>query len=188
MDTTFKIFGFTSPISQLINAEDYFSVEREIDDYGDEACYLSNKVYQHRCDDDLDFDYQYAIEAYHNSEDGKNETYYTLYIVPTVKSLSEKRQQSVIEFAGTDEPTTMDVKDYGMCIVMERTTIQGEFDPNVIDKIASIVYAMDRIFFGFSLDKYQNRIGATGWDYLRDFIHDIDFTKAVLERWKQEQE
>ena len=52
-----------------------------------------------------------------------------------------------------------------------------------MDKIASIVDNIDSLR-GFYLDKAQNRIGTDGWMMLDDYINDVDFVKATLEKFK----
>ena len=41
---------------------------------------------------------------------------------------------------------------------------------------------------GFALDRYQNRIGSTGWDTLNECLHGKDKIKAGLERLKKKEE
>lgn len=41
---------------------------------------------------------------------------------------------------------------------------------------------------GFFLDKYQNRIGSTGWDTLNEVLHGKDRIRAALERVERKRE
>ena len=183
-----SVFGISFQDSSLIDVESKFNLEREMDDYDDTTFYLSNEVYHHDQDPEFKFDYQYGIEAYRyeDEEDNSIHTFYTLYMIPTFSSLSKKRQNDVIESSGVDDPntmTTMDVFDYGISLVFAREDTIGEYDKSIMDKIASIVDNIDSLR-GFYLDKAQNRIGTDGWMMLDDYINDVDFVKATLEKFK----
>lgn len=180
-----SVFGIRFQDNSLIDVESKFNLEREMDDYDDTTVYLSNEVYHHDHDPQFKFDYMYGIEAYRYEDENDHSihTVYTLYMIPTFSSLSKNRQDSVIDFSGVDDPNTMDVFDYGMSLVFAREDTIGEYDKSIMDKIASIVYTIDS-FKGFYLDKAQNRIGTDGWMMLDDYINDVDFTKATLEKFK----
>lgn len=192
MDTkNFTVFGITSPISQLVKVDDNFNQVRDFE-YDDTEVYMSDKLYEHpELGEDIidNFAYRYAIEAYEFTDDDNNPvTYYTLYLVPAFKSLSEKRKNDVIDFVGVEAPeyvTETDVMDYGMSIVMGRESYPGSYDKAVMDKIASIVDCIDGLR-GFYLDKAQNRVGTSGWDMLGDFLKDEDFMKKTLEKWDKQ--
>lgn len=183
MEQTFSVFNITSPINQLVDVEDKFDLVKTIEDDETEM-YISKDVYHHDLEDDPknNFDYRYAIEAWYNHED--NTTYYHLYLIPCFSSLSEKRKADVLEMIGDDDAsyvTETDVHDYGMNLIFGREEQKGEYDKAVMDKIASVVDVIDRMR-GFYLDKAQNRIGTTGWMLLDDYLNDVDFTKATLEK------
>ena len=136
-----SVFGISFPDSSLIDIESQFNLEREMDDYDDVTFYLSNKVYNYDYDPDFKFDYRYGIEAYRykDEDDHSIHTFYTLYMIPTFSSLSNKRQHDVMEYSGVDDPNTIDVFDYGISIVFDREDTIEEYDKSIIDKIASIV-------------------------------------------------
>ena len=104
-------------------------------------------------------------------------------MIPTFSSLSKKRQNDVIESSCVDDPNTMDVFDYGISLVFAREDTIGEYDKSIMDKIASIVDNIDSLR-GFYLDKAQNHIGTDGWMMLDDYINDVNFVKATLEKFK----
>ena len=180
-----SVFNIRFQDSSLIDVESKFNLEREMDDYDDTTFYLSNEVYHHDQDPEFKFDYQYGIEAYRykDEDDQSIHTFYTLYMIPTFSSLSKNRQNDVIESSGVDDPNTMDVFDYGISLVFAREDTIGEYDKSIMDKIASIVDNIDALK-GFYLDKAQNRIGTDGWMMLDDYINDVDFAKATLEKYK----
>ena len=185
----FKVFGMTVNVDKYIHAEDEFDVLREIDTYDEESLYLSKKIYKHDCDDDLLFSYQYMIQSYTFYETEKTSTIYYLYLVPLFRSLSQKKRDSIKDYSclsQDDKPTTEDVFSYGCSIIMASETHEGEFDIDVINNIANTVPFIDRMR-GFYIDKYQNRLGSTGWDMLNDYIKDIDAFKATFDRYKKEE-
>lgn len=180
-----SVFGISFQDSSLIDVESKFNFEREMDDYDDITFYLSNEVYHHDQDPEFKFDYMYGIAAYRYEDGNDNSihTFYTLYMIPTFSSLSKNRQDRVIDFSGVEDPNTMDVFDYGISLVFARENTIGEYDKSIMDKIASIVDTIDSLK-GFYLDKAQNRIGTDGWMMLDDYINDVDFAKATLEKFK----
>ena len=88
-----------------------------------------------------------------------------------------------MEYYGVDDPNTIDVFDYGISIVFDREDTIEEYDKSIMDKIASIVDNIDSLR-GFYLDKAQNLIGTDGWMMLDDYINDVNFVKATLEKFK----
>lgn len=162
--------------------DDKYDVLRDIDTYCDETLYMSHKTYMHDCDDTLRFRYRYAIESYTGTDGGRLKTRYHLYLVPTFNSLSRAKRQSVKDFA-SDSPNIADVFDCGIHVLLASECRDGGFDKSVADDIASVVDIIDGLR-GFYLDGYQNRIGSTGWDYLYDFVKDVDCFKAALDRFK----
>ena len=182
METEFTntIFGISFPDKGLKKVEDDFELERSMDAYNDVEIYISKNVYKHDEDDDFNFSYRYAIEAYYSDEEKK--TYYTLYLIPEFESLSDKKKKSIIDFVGDENVQISDVFDYGMPLVFGRTEKDGEYDKHIMDLISSVVSTIDR-FIGFYLDKPQNRIGTDGWLMLDEYLHDVDSLKATLEKY-----
>ena len=180
-----SVFGISFQDSSLIDVESKFNLEREMDDYDDVTFYLSKNVYNYDYDPDFKFDYRYGIEAYRyeDEDDHSIHTFYTLYMIPTFSSLSNNKQHDVIKSSGVDDPDTMDVFDYGINLVFAREDTIGEYDKFIMDKIASVVDHIDHLS-GFYLDKPQNRIGTDGWMMLDDYINDVEFVKATLEKFK----
>ena len=180
-----SVFGISFHDSRLIDVESKFNLEREMGDYDDITFYLSNEVYHHDHDPNFKFDYMYGIEAYRyeNENDQSIHTFYALHMIPTFSSLSKNKQNDVIKSSGVDEPNTMDVFDYGISIIFDREDTIGEYDKSIMDKIASIVDPID-FLRGFYLDKAQNHIGTDGWMMLDDYLNDVDFADATLEKYK----
>ena len=186
-----SVFGISFQDENLTVIENEFEIQREMDDYDDTTFYLSKRVYQHDLDPDFKFEYQYGVEAYRYEDENDNtiHTFYTLYLIPTFKSLCDTKQKDVqkdvLFFTGNEEnPNTMDVFDYGMNVILCMENTDGEYDKSVMDKIASVINMIDGLR-GFYLDKIQNRIGTTGWMLLDDFINDKDSIKATLEKYSE---
>ena len=177
----FNVFGIATKVENFSHAGKNFKTIRDISTYGDESLYLSKKSFLHN-EDSIRFRYRYAIESCTLADNGPEKTYYYLYLVPEYESLSENRKRSVAECT-SDDPETTDVFDYGLHVLMGSECIDGGFDKSVVDCIANVVDFIDNMR-GFYLDRYQNRLGSTGWDYLYDFVKDVDCFKAALDRFK----
>ena len=186
---TFKVFNIESPVYQLVKIDQDFDQVRSLDDYDDTEAWMSKEVFHHNVEDEPkdNFDYRYMIEAYQCEDDGN--TYYHLYMVPCYSSLSDKMKKNVLKCSGVEESDVneRDVFDYGCQLVIERESHEGEYDPEVMNKIASVYKCIDSLR-GFYLDRYQNRIGSTGWDMLAYYMNDEDFVDKALERYSKEKE
>ena len=186
---TFKVFNIESPVSQLVKIDQEFDQVRSFDNWDDTEAWMSKEVFHHDVEDDPkdNFDYRYLIEAYYCEEE--NKTYYCLYLIPCYSSLSEKMKANVLDCAGVEpeDINDRDVFDYGCQLVLARESQEGEYNPETMDKIASVYKCIDRLR-GFYLDRFQNRIGNTGWDMLAYYMNDEDFTDKALERFAKEKE
>lgn len=170
----YSIFGIS--VSALANANDMFdaiSVDEE------EVVYESKKTYAHE-EEGLTFDYKYLIRGVWC--DGS--IYYGLYLVPLANSLHKDKRASVACFCGLEESeiTPYDIFSYGCAVLMGTENVNSDVIEDVyINEIATITGSIDRLR-GFYLDKYQNRIGSTGWDYLEDYINGEDAVQKALNR------
>jgi hypothetical protein len=182
--STFKVFNIESPVSQLVKIDQEFEQIRSFEDWDDTEAWMSKEVFHYDMEDDPkdNFDYRYIIEAYYCEEE--NKTYYYLYLVPCYNSLSDKMKAKVLDSAGIDpeDITERDVFDYGCQLVFAREEQEGEYDPEVMNKIASVYKVIDRMR-GFYFDQYQNRIGNTGWDMLDYYMKDEDFMQKAFDRF-----
>ena len=187
--STFKVFNIESPVNQLVKIDQEFEQVRSFENWDDTEAWMSKDVFHHDLEDDPkdNFDYRYMIEAYQCEDDGN--TYYHIYMVPCYSSLSEKMKKNVLECSGVEEADVneRDVFDYGCMIVLDSEKQEGEYNPETMDKIASVYKCIDRLR-GFYLDRFQNRIGNTGWDMLAYYMNDEDFTDKALERFAKEKE
>ena len=189
--STFKVFNIKSPINQLVKIDQDFEQVRSFDDWDDTEAWMSKEVFHHDLEDDPkdNFDYRYLIEAYYCEEE--NKTYYCLYLIPCYSSLSEKNKNDILNSEGIN-PEDMNnnssyiiersVFDYGYSLILARESQEGEYDPEVMDKIASVYSCIDRMR-GFYLDQYQNHIGNTGWDMLAYYIRNEDYLQKAFDRF-----
>ena len=101
-------------------------------------------------------------------------------------SLYKDKLESVLASFDIDaeDCSIYDVRSYGLGILFGSTKTDGEnVNEDTIDAIANAMPTMDRLR-GIYLDKFQNLIGNSGWDYLKEYINGIDATKVALDRYK----
>lgn len=118
-----------------------------------------------------------------------------LYLVPLAKCCNEATLQKASDGDGrqTDE---QDLFDYGCTVLMGRASLEGieGDDPLDTETVKHTVHSAVAVMScfgglcGFYLDRYQNRIGSTGWDYLEEWCGDgKDACRVALDRWEASQ-
>lgn len=188
-----EIFG----ISTNDDTNAFEDVFEEVYDNDCEAYYQSKKTYQHR-EEGLNFDYKYVVEVDDIDEltgEDTGEYGITLLMVPTFKTLCEKKQKSIAEDCEDREPDICDCVLYGTSIVLGSENVKHDNKPmdecevlqNKLRGIANVVECIDGLR-GFYLDKYVNMIGTTGWDLLHDYINGKDFVQATFARHESERQ
>lgn len=176
------IFGIRFNAKQDFDINNEFEQVSSIEDGEEENVFVSKKIYDHDDDPDIKFKYQYVITCWVSPEN--NECYYQLRIVPTFDSLHQSRKDKVVDFCGCEQVSISDMIGYGMSVLMDSTSSENGYGQKIADNIAQVIDTIDS-FFGFYLDKYQNRIGTTGWDMMSDFIKGEDWDKATFARLKK---
>ncbi len=189
-----KIFGIESDGNNTFQGE--FKVIRDYEDTSFLA--ISNKTFQCYLDDDKQVNFKLAVEMMDSAEYDENlkgiNTVFAL--IPTFESLNKKQQESLANFCGFtieeyreyinayNNPETItcnDIFDYGMYVVLGYECQEYETPCECVDDydytkqtLAAIanVYEAVGSLIGFYLDKPVNRIGETGWDYLKQFCED----------------
>lgn len=63
--------------------------------------------------------------------------------------------------------------------------LESEDVVEMLNTMATVLQPIDS-FYGFTMDKYANRIGSTNLDLLKEILLGIDSTKAAMERWKKQ--
>ena len=176
------IFGISFNAKQNFDINNEFEQVSSFEDGEEENVFVSKKIYDHDNDPDIEFKYQYIITCWVSPENGK--CYYQVRIVPTFESLHQSRKDKVVDFCGCEQVSISDVIGYGMSVLMDSTSSENGYDQKIAGNIAQVIETIDR-FFGFYLDKYQNRIGTTGRDMMCDFIKGEDWDKATFARLKK---
>lgn len=127
------------------------------------------------------------------ADDDTNEHIVELGIVPDFKSLSKNKKENILS-QFTDEhkeyykkntnELLMDVFMQGYFITLhsEATTNKDDVE-NLINSAIAIHHCVEGLI-GFELDRYQNRLGNTGWDYLENYCNGKDLTKLAMKRFK----
>lgn len=141
----------------------------------DEEKFMTKKVYTHS-EPGLSFKYRYVYQEVYMAgyEDKPTDTVCTcLYMVMEPKSLCKARREEVVRDAGDqhstiDDMNVIDVMDSGIgsVLVAKETTTEKEAD-KLRDVVANVLIGYDGLR-GFYLDGYQNLIGTTGWDVLKE--------------------
>lgn len=185
-----EIFGVST--DKGIKFNEKFEV---IFDNSDTMIAQSKETFTHE-EEGLNFKYKYVIEvADGNTWDGENDYYVGLSVVPTFDSLCNKKKENILDSACVEEcdVNIYDVfsKGYALSIGYEKyPTNDIPMDEHkevmsALDSIASVFETINAMR-DFYFDRYVNRIGNTGWDFLNDYINDIPFTDRLMKRYKVE--
>lgn len=143
--------------------------------------------------DDKDVELHTYIEDIDMAEYDSDSTDHIISIgvVPTFKSLSKKHQERILEqFMPEDRELlsnaalTHEGLLYGFGITLHSVTVKDlDKVEHTIDSAVAVHGAVEGLI-GFDLDRYQNRIGSTGWDYLNDYCNDVDLVQVALGRYQ----
>lgn len=141
----------------------------------DDEKFMTKQVYTHS-EPGLSFKYRYVYQEVYMAgyEDKPTDAVCTcLYMVMEPKSLCKSRREQVVRDAGIkdatiDDMNVIDVMDSGIgsVLVAKKTTTEKEAD-KLRDVVANVLIGYDGLR-GFYLDGYQNLIGTTGWDVLKE--------------------
>ena len=159
-----------------------------------DSVWATKKVYD-QDDPDLPFKYKYVYQEA-EVEDGLL-SFLTLVMMP--ESLGEKVRANMAAIAGIEEKDLNETDvalDGRGCIQIASKLIEDEDgidNPNEDERVkemretvANCLCAFDGLR-GFYLDKYQNRLGTTGWDMIREAKGEIECAwKEGLRRIKEE--
>lgn len=161
-------------------------------DNDEETLYVSKEQFHHDEDDGLRFDYKYVVRFVDYSQyTDSDKIGYELLMVVMPKSLHKSQIEELAKQFGEDfDPKQIDLRDVIDCLTASVAFGRGKIDnwdevDNELLKIAHVFDVMDR-FRGFSLDKYVNRIGTTGWDVLAHATRGEDLFQPAFDRYKKE--
>jgi hypothetical protein len=180
---------------------DDFDISSEVEkdlDYDETRLLWSKRTFKCYLDDDREVEFKLLVQAEDlyglcGDKSCEGQVDIEMLLVPLAKYCSEKtlKRANSDEGRQTDE---QDLYDYGCYVVMGRELLKGvegdtPLDTEVVENKIKAAVASFTAFggmCGFYLDRYQNRIGNTGWDYLNEWVKDIDMAKVAIERWKAE--
>jgi hypothetical protein len=119
-------------------------------------------------------------------EDGNTSHIITIGVIPSFTSLSEKNRDSILsQFTDDDKPDNeqllLETLYYGCSIQLRNETVEPEEVEQTIKSAIATHSAVEGLI-GFELDRYVNRIGNTGWDYLDDYCNDKNLLDMALSR------
>lgn len=171
----------------------------------DRTVYLSKETYNQDEDDpEYNFNYKYFIVKdlvdYDGDNDGKK-VWISIEIIPTIDSIHPDKLKEMAESSGIqpEDITYEDIHfdaDGSVCLSYDKVPIESYDDwedPEVEEKLKVAANCVSTInsLRGFYLDKPQNLIGLTGWDYLYQLTRNekyIDQLNKRLAEIKEEQD
>lgn len=112
-------------------------------------------------------------------------------VIPSFDSLSEKNKESILDqFMPEDRERMLEDKEsllydiflYGMHVSLKSETVNESEAEHKVQSAIAVRHAVSGLI-GFDLDRYQNRIGNTGWDFLSSYCEDTDLVKTALARF-----
>jgi len=130
-----------------------------------------------------DFDYWLVMSVInmHDATGDENQEKYNVNVCVIAPSeLSEKELDSALSCCGFEESKDELIEKYGATILVEAISdymggaVIFDESGNNLKKLMKDARKesdlMGSFLFGFAMDKYQNRIGSTGWDLLKGDI------------------
>ena len=198
------VWGFSSD-GELAKWDD---VWEGIEDTGDTIMFQTKKTFKHEdeCEfGDFIFEYKYVIritDMWQFEADEEIDRFaMELLMVPLSKYVNPKFIENWEEKYGDFDRENIDVSfilDEMQCPIMKYETcnVNNNIDygdwyteelKDFLSKAWSAIKAIDRLK-GFWLDRPQNRIGTTGWDYLKEFVFGVDAFQLTMDRYKDTEE
>lgn len=165
----------------------------------DEAFFITKQTFSHE-EENLNFEYKYMIQFADNhpyAEDEEPESYINLFLVPLAKYFQEETIQQIRKDYELEEDIEIPLDvllEYKQCPVLEKETNNMLFkepwtkDKKVNDFLckASISIKAINNIRKFFLDKPENALGVTGWDYLKEILwKDYNAIKETLNRYEK---
>ena len=112
-------------------------------------------------------------------------------VIPSFDSLSEKNKETILDqFMPEDRANMLEDKEsllfdiflYGMHVALRTESVDESEAEHKVESAIAVRHAVSGLI-GFELDRYQNRIGNTGWDFLSSYCEDTDLVKTALARF-----
>lgn len=125
--------------------------------------------------------------------DDTDEQIVEIGVMPDFKSLSKNTRENILSQFDDDDKEyykkntnalLQDVMLEGYFITLrsETTTDKNEVE-HLIDSAVAVHHSIEGLI-GFELDRYQNRLGNTGWDFLSSYCEGKDLIKLAMKRFK----
>lgn len=192
-------FGIESSQLSIKNFEDGWEV---ILDGGEEAYFQTKETFLHE-EENLTFEYKYVIQLAGVVDDESDDVHFfsNLFLVPLIKYIHPDIVTKIMKFCGREkaEDITVDEIIFETCC----PTLCHE-TPNFKRQKSDDFYGWDWIEIkkvqnylrkayesiklinsirGFYLDKHENLLGNTGWDFLKELLFNADSTQLALDRY-----
>lgn len=207
------LWGISSD-AELPKWDDIWELVCEFDE---EIVFQTKKTYLHEdeCEfGNFTFEYKYVLVCAYNedySKDTEEEQYnwyLELYMCPLIKCLNPKIIEDLVMYNGVElenlnlydliltkqcpllEHSKFENCDYDFVISPNFESLLSTQGEEILSKAGVCIDLIDSMR-GFCLDKIENGLGNTGWDFLKELIYNEDSVNLAMKRfeeWKQEQE
>ena len=181
-----SIFGVTFSKNTLKPIDEAFDI---CDIYDDDSLdmYMGKEVFKTDEDDSIrPFNYKLAIEVY-RPEDETNEVWFTLYMVIHPNDLYEDNY-----LKRAYNPEDLDYIDSvieGYVVTLAHTKFNlNETDETIetLTNAAGTASETVNLMRGFWLDRYANRLGNTGWDYIEHLLYGTPLLTLAEQRFDEQ--
>lgn len=175
-------------------------VWEEVTENDEEIIFQTIETFKHE-ESILTFDYKYVIRLsqfwdYDEDDNDIERVAMGLYLVPTVESIYENTINKLKEWMGEDNVDIAMIVQELICpllryknyVIGKDFKLEGWYSENIEDFLSKAGVCIEVInsLRGFELDRYQNPIGTTGWEVVRELVLGEDATQATLKRWEEE--
>ena len=190
MTTTEKQYKFSTMTTEQFNEKDMNNFTNHYD-----TIWISKEPFKVQLDTkeiELHLFIEYLDMSEYTADCNTQEI--SIGVIPTFDSLSDKNKNRILsQFAEEDReqykanPTALlyDILVYGFKLTLHTETTE---DLNKVDHLIKSAVAVSPCvsgLIGFDLDKMQNKIGNTGWDFLSDYCEGADLIELVMDRYKE---
>lgn len=187
------MYKFDNMTTEQLNENDKKEFDYEIDYMEDEYTTIKTSPFIVELNNKKVKLHTYIKHIDLSSYNDNNEHIVELGVVPDFKSLSKNIKDNILsQFDDNDKEyykknTSALLQDiilqgYSITLHSETTTNKDNVE-NLINSAIAIHRCVEGLI-GFDLDKYQNRIGNTGWDYLESYCNGKDLVKLAMKRFK----
>lgn len=176
-------------------------VKKDFEEYSDQGLYIKRTPFTVELENKKIELYTY-IEDLDMGEYGEDTGHYiSIGVIPSYNSLSEDNKKRILDQYMPEDQKAM-LEDpicllfdnflYGFHVMLHNEQVPfNEDEDKMLNEVeykvnsAMAVHNAVEGLIGFDLDKYVNRIGNTGWDFLEDFCSDKDLITTALARFEK---